>query len=289
MPAAEVPVDVDLVRRLLEEQHPDLAERPLALVANGWDNAIFRLGDDLAVRLPRRALAVPLVEHEHRWLPDLAPRLPLPIPAPVRVGRPGCGYPWPWSVCPWFEGTTALETPPADPLAAATDLGRFLRALHEPAPPEAPANPYRGIPLADREERTLDAIDHVDGIDRRAVRARWDELSAAPRWDGPALWLHGDVHPGNLLVADGRLAAVLDFGDLTSGDPASDLAVAWMLLPPDARPAFRAAAGPDDDATWTRAQAWALALGLVIGASSADNPAYARLSERTIAAAMTDA
>lgn len=288
MPAAEVEVDEALVQALLEAQHPDLAGRTLRRVADGWDNAIFRVGDDLLARLPRRELAVSLVENEHRWLPELAPRLPLPIPAPVRTGGPGQGYPWPWSICPWFDGASALETPPEDPVATAEALGGFLRALHRPAPPDAPRNPYRGIPLADRTERTLAALEHVDDLDRGAVRARWEELVATPPWTGPALWLHGDVHPGNLLVAEGRLRAVLDFGDLTSGDPASDLAVAWMLFPPEVRPRFRAAAGDVDDATWRRARGWALALGLVIAASSADNPSYAGLGARTIAAVMAD-
>jgi aminoglycoside phosphotransferase (APT) family kinase protein len=288
MPAAEVEVDEALVQALLEAQHPDLAGRTLRRVADGWDNAIFRVGDDLLARLPRRELAVSLVENEHRWLPELAPRLPLPIPAPVRTGGPGQGYPWPWSICPWFDGASALETPPEDPVTTAEALGGFLRALHRPAPPDAPRNPYRGIPLADRTERTLAALEHVDDLDRGAVRARWEELVATPPWTGPALWLHGDVHPGNLLVAEGRLRAVLDFGDLTSGDPASDLAVAWMLFPPEVRPRFRAAAGDVDDATWRRARGWALALGLVIAASSADNPSYAGLGARTIAAVMAD-
>lgn len=288
MPAAEVDVDEALVHALLEAQHPDLAGLPLRRVADGWDNVIFRVGDDLLARLPRRELAGPLVEHEQRWLPALAPTLPLPIPAPVRTGRPGRGYPWPWSICRWFDGASALETPPTDLPAAADALGGFLRALHRPAPPDAPRNPYRGIPLADRAERTLAAIEQVDGIDRDAARARWEELVATPPWTGPALWLHGDVHPGNLLVTEGRLSAVLDFGDLTSGDPASDLAVAWMLFPPEVRPAFRSAAGDVDDATWQRARGWALALGLVIAASSADNPAYAGLGARAIAAVMAD-
>jgi aminoglycoside phosphotransferase (APT) family kinase protein len=288
MPAAEVEVDEALVQALLEAQHPDLAGRTLRRVADGWDNAIFRVGDDLLARLPRRELAVSLVENEHRWLPELAPRLPLPIPAPVRTGGPGQGYPWPWSICPWFDGASALETPPEDPVTTAEALGGFLRALHRPAPPDAPRNPYRGIPLADRTERTLAALEHVDDLDRGAVRARWEELVATPPRTGPALWLHGDVHPGNLLVAEGRLRAVLDFGDLTSGDPASDLAVAWMLFPPEVRPRFRAAAGDVDDATWRRARGWALALGLVIAASSADNPSYAGLGARTIAAVMAD-
>ncbi len=281
-------IDEPLVRALLREQHPDLADLPLEPAGFGWDNAILRLGDELAVRLPRRALAVPLVEHEQRWLPELAPRLPLPIPAPVRVGRPGQGYPWPWSVCPWFDGAPALEVPPADLPGAAATLGAFFAALHQPAPPEAPHNPFRGIPLPDRDAITVDAIGHVDGIDRALVRARWADFLTTPGWDGPALWVHGDPHPGNLLVHDGRLAAVIDFGDLCSGDPASDLAVAWMLFPPEVRPIFRAATGQVDDATWVRAHGWALAFGLVLSANAADNPGYAALGARALAAALDD-
>jgi aminoglycoside phosphotransferase (APT) family kinase protein len=287
MPAAEVAVDDGLVRALLAEQHPDLAGLPLALAANGWDNVLFRLGADLAVRLPRRALAVPLVEHEQRWLPELAPHLPLPIPAPVRVGEPGHGYPWPWSICPWFDGTSALVSPPVDLDATAVALGRFLAALHVPAPVDAPPNPYRGIPLADRDERTLASIDALaDEVDGPRVRALWAELRDAPAWDGPPVWVHGDVHPGNLVVRHGALTAVVDFGDLTAGDPACDLAVAWMLLRPEQHASFRTAAGAADDAVWARARGWALALGLVTWASSADNPPYAAHGRRTVAAAL---
>jgi aminoglycoside phosphotransferase (APT) family kinase protein len=290
MPAAEVDVDEALVRSLLAEQHPDLLGLDLQPLANGWDNVLFRLGDDLVVRLPRRQLAVPLVEHEQRWLPELAPRLPLPIPAPVRTGRPGAGYPWPWSVVPWFPGASALDAPPHDLAVAAEQLGAFLRALHEPAPAAAPPNPYRGIPLADRDERTLVALDALAGdVEADEVRAVWSELRDAPAWDGPPVWVHGDVHPGNLVVDRGELAAVIDFGDLTAGDPACDLAVAWMLLPPEHRPPFRAAAGAaDDDHLWTRARGWALALGVVTLASSRDNPRYERHARRTIANVLTD-
>jgi aminoglycoside phosphotransferase (APT) family kinase protein len=288
MPAAEVEVDEPLVRALLVEQHPDLADLSIEVVANGWDNAIVRLGAELAVRLPRRELAVPLVEHEQRWLPELAPRLPLPIPAPVRIGRPGARYPWPWSIVPWFDGRTALATPPSDPTAAAEALGAFFAALHLPAPADAPVNPYRGIPLADRDGITLDALSHLDDVDQPQVRSRWADFVATPAWEGPPLWLHGDPHPGNVLVADGRIAAVIDFGDITSGDPASDLAVAWMYFPADVRAVFRAAVGGVDDDTWRRAHGWALAYGIVISANAADNPAYAALGARALEAALTD-
>ena len=288
MPAAEVDVDEPLVRALLEEQHPDLADLRIEVVANGWDNAVVRVGDDLVARLPRRELAVPLVEHEQRWLPELAPRLPLPIPAPVRIGGPSDRYPWPWSICPWFEGETGLVAPFEDPRAAAEAHGRFFAALHRPAPADAPRNPYRGIPLAERHQRTLADLAALDTLDRDAVLACWEASLALPAPTGPAVWLHGDPHPGNLLVHEGRLAAVIDFGDLCSGDRACDLSVAWMLYPDDVRPVLRAAAGDVDDATWARARGWALALGLAYGGHAADNPAYAALSARTIAAVLAD-
>src|SRR3954467_11166624 len=153
MPAAEVDVDETLVRRLLAEQCPEFAERSLRLTAFGWDNVVYRLGDDLLVRLPRRQVAAVLIEHEQRWLPQLAADLPLPIPAPVFAGRPGSGYAWHWSVTPWFDGDNAMRTPPDDLLDAAVLLGRFCATLHRPAPPDAPVNPVRGGPLSTR--RTL--------------------------------------------------------------------------------------------------------------------------------------
>lgn len=291
-PAAEVTIDAPLVRRLLDAQHPDLADQPLEVVANGWDNVLVRLGEDLVVRLPRRAQAVPLVTHEHRWLPELAPLLPLPIPVPVRTGAPGQDFPWPWTIAPWFAGETALASPPVDPFATAEALGAFLAALHEPGPADAPANPYRGVPLRDRAEqfeRNLIALgSNVDGA---RLRSLWNDLATAPEWDGPALWVHGDIHPGNLVVRDGVLAAVVDFGDLTAGDRVSDLVVAWMLFDSASRTVLRDAAGarrPLDDASWARAQAWALALGVAIAANSADNPAYAGLAARTIDAVVAD-
>lgn len=287
MPAAEADVSPDLARRLLADQHPDLAGRPLGVLAAGWDNLVCRLGDDLLVRLPRRAAAAGLVGHEQRWLPHLAPRLPLPVPAPVRIGRPGPGYPWPWSVVPYLPGRVAAAAPPTDPAAAAVDLGRFLAALHTPAAPDAPPNAHRGIPLAGRaagvaEQAALLADDSL----RDAVLHVWHAVSAAPAWTGPPLWLHGDLHPANLLVHEGRISAVIDFGDLTSGDPATDLAVAWMLLPAGHRDAFRHAYGAADDATWTRARGWALALALVFATHSADNPAMLGIGHRTLGAVL---
>ncbi|MEY2451849.1 MAG: hypothetical protein QOD92_1423 [Acidimicrobiaceae bacterium] len=287
MPAAEVDVGPAVVRALLTEQFPDLVDLELTELAYGWDNAIFRLGDALTVRLPRRAMAAELVEHEQRWLPALAPRLPLPIPAPVQAGRPGAGYPWSWSVCPWLPGVVATRAAPDDPFEAAETLGAFLSVLHHPAPSDAPANPYRGVPLLERDDVVRQrAAQLSDLIDAPSVVACWSELAATRPWAGPPLWLHGDLHPANLLVDNGRLSAVIDFGDITAGDPATDLAVAWMLLPADARTTFRAAAGDIDDDMWARARAWALSLALAYLGNSADNPMFAHLGERVLAAAL---
>jgi aminoglycoside phosphotransferase (APT) family kinase protein len=285
MPAAEVDVGPGLVRSLLDEQHPDLASLPLELIANGWDNVIFRLGDELVVRLPRREAAAALIESEQRWLPDLAARLPLPIPSPVRVGAPGAGYPWRWTLARWLDGVVATDAELVDPEADAVVLGGFLAALHRPAPIDAPANPYRGVHLTDRDSSVRAAVDLLEGaVDSDVVLSMWSDACDAAQWGHAPVWVHGDLHPGNVLVRDGRLSAVIDFGDLTSGDPATDLAVAWMLLPPSARAALRSAAGDVDDDTWQRARGWALLFGVVISANSADNPAFAQLGARILAA-----
>lgn len=286
MPAAEADVSAALLRRLLGAQHPDLADRPVTVLASGWDNVVFRVGDDLLARLPRRELAARLVSHEQHWLPRLAPRLPLPIPAPVRTGQPGLGYPWPWSIVPYLPGQVAAETPLADPAVAAASLGGFLAALHTPAPPDAPANPLRGVPLADRTDIVMQNLSVVaDQVDGKAARRVWAAALAAPRWRERPVWLHGDLHPANILVHGGQLSGVLDFGDLTAGDPAADLSAGWMLLPADCHQAFRAAAGASD-ASWARAAGWALAFGLVYLAHSADNPQLAAVGRRTLGAVL---
>jgi aminoglycoside phosphotransferase (APT) family kinase protein len=292
MPAAEVDIDTSLVAGLVADQHPDLAGRRLRPLAHGWDNESFRLGDDLVVRLPRRAAAVELVAHEQRWLCELAARLPLPIPAPARIGQPGRGYPWAWSIVPWLPGAPWESAPPADTRRAGRRLGAFLAALHRPAPKAAPHNPLRGVPLADRAERFDAGLSALGSrVDAHRCRAVFGDLVRTPAWEAAPVWLHGDLHPLNVLVDGGALSAVLDFGDICAGDPATDLAVAWMLLPGVDRRAFREAAGAErsvDDATWQRARAWALALAVAYLAGSDDNAAMATIGRRTLAAALDD-
>jgi len=283
-PPAEVQIDVGLVAGLLSDQHPDLSRLPLAAVEAGWDNAIFRLGPDLAVRVPRRAVAAPLIVHEQTWLPVLAPRLPLPVPVPLRRGLPGRGYPWRWSVVPWLEGAAADQHPP-DPAQAAV-FGAFLRALHAPAPADAPANPVRGGPLAERApyaEARMERLATRTGLITPRLRELWRAALAAPL-DTPTVWLHGDLHPRNLLVADGAIAAVIDWGDLCAGDPATDLAAFWMLFDsPASRAAAFAAYGPCSEATTRRSWGWAIHLGAAhLDAGLIDNPRHALLGEQTL-------
>ena len=317
MPAAEVVIDVDLVQALLEDQHPDLlVDRPAASVrplAHGWDNESFRLGDDLVVRLPRRELAADLVRNEQAWLAVAARDVSLQVPVPLRSGAPGRGYPWEWSVLPWIDGDTWEAAPPVDPEVAADVLGSALAALHRPAPADAPRNPYRGIPLGDRRDLLVKALgvpgspgvpdspswlgspSSLDPIgdlaDARRIVQRFDDLAAVDGWGSDPVWLHGDLHPLNIVVNGGEVAGLIDFGDICAGDPATDLAVAWMLFGPGESERFRAAAGaghPVDADTWARARGWALALGVAYLGSSDDNPAMAAIGRRTITAALDD-
>jgi aminoglycoside phosphotransferase (APT) family kinase protein len=285
-PPAEVDVTTDLVRRLLHEQHPDLADLPLRVVTSGWDNVILRLGDDLAVRVPRREAAARLALHEQRWLPELAGRLPVAVPVPVRAGRPGAGFPWAWSVVRWFDGRLAAGVPRAHRGRLAAPLADVVARLHVPAPPDAPENPVRGCALHDRDAvvRERVASGAVPAADD--VLALWARALDAPQRTGPPLWLHGDLHPANLLLSpDGDLAAVLDFGDLTAGDPATDLGTAWLTFDAEGRRTFRervTALAPADDATWLRARGWALVMATAFLAHSDDDPAFAALGREAM-------
>ncbi|MFC0006528.1 aminoglycoside phosphotransferase family protein [Micromonospora siamensis] len=275
-------IDVALVRRLVATQFPGwtgLEVRPVE--AGGWDNRTFHLGDAMTVRLPSAPGYVPQVAKEQRWLPRLAPGLPLPVPVPVAVGVPGAGYPFPWSVYGWIEGRTATPDRIADPVEFAVDLAGFLCALHRPepvgGPPAGAHSAFRGAPLSSCDADTRRAVRGLADRDLAAdATAIWAEALDSV-WTGPPVWFHGDVAAGNLLVRDGRLAAVIDFGCCGVGDPACDLTVAWTLLPAPAREAFRAALSYDGD-TWARARGWALWKALI----TRDDPGQAATACSTL-------
>jgi aminoglycoside phosphotransferase (APT) family kinase protein len=281
-PEADIAVTPSLVRQLLSRQHPDLADFAIETLDPGWDNAMFRLGDELAVRLPRRAMAAALVEHEQRWLPQLRPVLPIAVPVPLRIGRPDAGYPWTWSIVPWLEGETAAQCEPAAGQARA--WAEFLMALHVAAPGDAPHNPVRGVPLAQRAEKFRECATALaargEPIDP-ALRRIWDEaLDAAP--ETKMTWIHGDLHPLNVLVRDGRISGVIDWGDVASGDRATDLASLWLLLPQvESRAEVMQLYTDAAPATWSRARGWALLLASIVLAAG---DAQLRLpAQRTLA------
>jgi aminoglycoside phosphotransferase (APT) family kinase protein len=276
-------IDTALVRRLIAVQFPQWAHLPLARFPSaGTVNAVYRFGDRYSVRLPRVPSAVEDAVKEHTWLPYLAPHLPVAVPDVVALGRPGAGYPWPWSVHRWIDGTPPHEDRVAGPAALARDLGRFVTALRGvavrpdgaggPVPPAA----YRGGPLAAVDGDVRAALRELAGvIDTAAAGAAWERALRAPAWAGPPVWVHSDLMPGNLLVTEddgsgygeeygtaGRLTAVIDFGTVGVGDPACDLVPAWNLLPRPVRDVFRAAAHADD-AMWARGRGWALSMALI--------------------------
>ena len=282
-----VRIDSALVRRLISTQFPQWADLPVEPVElDGWDNTTFRLGEEMSVRLPSAGSYVAQVEKEHRWLPKLAPLLPLPIPAPLAKGVSGEGYPYPWSVYRWIEGEPAAVGRIDDPVEFATALADFLAALYriDPTggPQPGPHNFFRGGPLAVYDAETRQAIAHLDGkIDTDAASAVW-EAALEAKWPGPPVWFHGDVAAGNLLVQGGGLGAVIDFGTSGVGDPACDVTIAWTFLSGRGREAFRAAL-PVDGATWARGRGWTLWKGLITLAEHADtNPPEAERARRTI-------
>lgn len=256
-----VPDTVALLRALLREQAPHLADRSLVEIPAGQDNSVVRVGDDLVARLPRHDEAVPLVRNEIRWLPVAAAGLPVAAPVPVVAGEPSEHFPWPWSVCRWVPGETA-DVARYDPDGVAQDLVALLRALHRPAPAGAPGNPWRDVPLREREESQVRVLTELGHPRTRALVDELHALARVPGPTGPGVWVHGDLHPRNLVVREGRLSGLIDWGDLHAGDRAVDLSSVWMLLPPDRHDVVRA--GLDvDDATWARARGWALVLGVM--------------------------
>jgi aminoglycoside phosphotransferase (APT) family kinase protein len=286
-----VRIDSDLVSRLVAAQFPQWARLPVTPVEpNGWDNRTFRLGPDMLVRLPSAERYAAQVAKEQRWLPVLARQLPLPIPTPLAGGVPEHGYPWNWSVYRWLEGEPAETASIADPTEFAATLAHFLNALRQAdaaaGPPPGAHNFYRGGSLTVYGQQTRDAIAALgDRIEVEAVTAVW-EVALASRWQRPPVWVHGDVSAANLLVAGGRLSAVIDFGCSGVGDPACDLAIAWTMLSGESRQRFRAAVGLDA-ATWARGRGWVLWKSLITLAGQPE-PRLAAPAGRALRAVLAD-
>lgn len=289
MHADEVDTDVSLVRRLLAAQFPQWADLPLQPVpSTGTVNAIYRLGDDMVVRLPRVQRWARSLEIEYEWLPKLAPHLPLAVPEPLAKGNPGEGYPWHWAVFRWLEGETWAVDRVGDVCGAAADLARFITSLRliDTTGAPAPLPSHRTLAARDSYVRAAIAASH-GMIDTDSVTAAWDTALRAPGCDGPPVWVHGDLLAGNVLVAGGRLNAVIDFGGVHVGDPTREIMAAWTLFTGESRVVFRAALSVDD-ATWTRARGWALTRVLNIPYYKDTNPEFAADALHTIEEVLAD-
>jgi len=292
MSDANPTIDTDLVRRLVDAQFPQWRHLPVSPVASGgWDNRTFHLGDEMTVRLPSAAPYALQVEKEHRWLPRLAPLLPLPIPVPLAIGEPGEGYPWHWSIYRWIEGETAKTAEIADIRQFAVDLADFLIALRQIDSAGGPAagqhNFFPGGPLSVYDNQTREALQALQGhIDTQAATAVWDAALAAV-WHGSPVWFHGDVAWGNLLVQNGGLSAIIDFGTSGVGDPSCDLAIAWTFFEGESRETFRDRIAVDK-ATWARGRGWTLWKALITVAGHDANQAEAERSRRVIDDVLAD-
>lgn len=289
-PSAEVEIDTALVSSLLTNQHPDLAHLPIHAVDSGWDNVLFRLGDRWSVRLPRRKVAATLIEHEQTWLPVLANHLPIPVPTPYRLGKPAQGYPWQWSVSPWLTGVTADQQEPN--ATQAKRFAFFLRSLHRPAPANAPHNPMRGVPLVQRADSVAERMQRLARKTNwitPEIKQIWNQALNAPI-DVQPTWLHGDLHARNVLVENGAITGIIDWGDITSGDVATDLAAIWILFSDQrARQQAIAAYATASEATLQRAKGWAIFFGIVLlDAGLVDNPRNASIGEKTLHRVLAD-
>ncbi|HEY5235989.1 MAG TPA: aminoglycoside phosphotransferase family protein [Rhabdochlamydiaceae bacterium] len=259
----EFEIDSSLVQRLVVQQFPKWAELSLKPVPSaGTDNALFRLGNEMVVRLPRIDWAVENVDKEFKWLPQLAPLLPVSIPVPLGKGAPTKEYPWPWSVYRWLEGSNPIVGHLPDPVLFIHDLVAFIQALHKVELQSGPTS-NRGVPLEKKDAETRKALLELEGmVDIPAITSLWEKALKVPPWSKPPVWVHGDLSPGNTLIQNRRLSAVIDFGNLGIGDPACDLLIAWNLLPAELRQSFRTELGVDD-ATWERGKGWALSTAII--------------------------
>lgn len=263
-PDAEIEITEPMVRSMLKRQFPAFAELPLALLASGWDNSMYRLGTDHLIRLPRRQLGADVIKHEQRWLGQLSQDLPMPIPVPTHVGEPSDGFPWTWSIVPWIAGVSG-DTEPLDADQAMV-MAEFLRKLHQPAPPDAPISQFRGMPLGARADTTRDRLALVNKATDLVTSDVWSAFHEA--LEAPIAiektWVHGDLHPRNIIVNGGAIASIIDWGDINGGDGANDLATLWMLFD-DAD--VRQAALDTYDASAemiARARGWAVFFGAIL-------------------------
>jgi aminoglycoside phosphotransferase (APT) family kinase protein len=279
----EIDIDVSLVRELVSAQFPLWANLPIKQVKSaGTDNAIYRLGTDLCVRLPRLADAAQAIEREQKWLPKLAPQLLLAVPVPLAQGKPSGRYALPWSIYRWIEGENAFNESIGDNSQAAIDLAQFIRALQQIDSAGGPLS-RRGVPLVELDAEVRDAIKSLEGIiDTKAVIAVWDDCLAAPVWDKPFVWSHGDLLPGNVVVHNGQISAILDFSSVGIGDPACDVIPAWSIFSGTTRDIFRKQLNVDD-ATWRRGRGWALSIAVIaLPYYQHTNPEFVALANRMI-------
>lgn len=280
-------VNVDLAQELIHTQFPQWAALPIKPVAQGgWDNRTFHLGEEMTIRLPSDEDYAAQVKKEQYWLPRLAPALPLPIPTPVAMGNPGKNYPWHWSIYRWLKGDTASVERIQDLSQFAITLAEFLLALQDcdttEGPIAGPHNFFRGGALSTYDEETRQAIAaYQDKATAKTMTAVW-ETALASDWQNPPLWIHGDVAVGNLLVQNGKLCAVIDFGQLAIGDPACDLVIAWTFFTGESREVFKATMSLDED-TWARARGWTLWKALI-----APLPGTGNKSQQVIEAILAD-
>jgi aminoglycoside phosphotransferase (APT) family kinase protein len=279
-------ITAELVAELIEAQFPKWAGLPITAVEeNGWDNNTFRLGGDMLVRLPSGERYVAAVEKEQRWLPYLSESLPVPIPQSLAMGAPGCGYPWPWSIYRWLPGQHATIDRVPDLDGFATEVGAFLNSLYRVDTADGPQpglhNFFRGGDLSTYDGETRAALAALDGeTDVGAATQAW-EVALTASWTGSPVWIHGDVHPTNLLVIEGRLNAVIDWGCMAVGDPACDLVIAWSFFSGSSRETFKSALG-FDEAAWARARGWALWKSLIWLAREVGNPEVAQTARERV-------
>ena len=269
----------------MHAQFPQFDDLALTQVAEGFDNSLWRLGDELVVRLPRRQMAVEPLENELRWLPTMASHVSLRTPLPLLAGAPSDRYNWPWLIGTWIEGVAGDEADLGRANSSAAPLATFVRELHTVAPSDAPHNPYRSVSLFERTAAFEERLHEVArSVDVSAARRLFERGATAPRWSGPALWIHGDLHPGNTVYRDGELVGVTDFGDLCAGDPSTDLAGALLALPFASLGTFFATYGLSDEATLQRTIGWATYFGVfMVSLGLTSRPSYLSVGERALA------